>query len=80
MRGRRLRSIVPGELVAGSRGLVPVNNYLPTYFGHSLACPVPQGQVEVAIEMYMELHRWDEAIAVAEAKGPRELVSRPQRT
>ena len=31
MRGRRWRSIVPGELVAGSRGLVPVNNYIPTY-------------------------------------------------
>jgi len=28
-----------------------------------------QGQIDVAVEMYMELHRWDEAIAVAESKG-----------
>eukprot|EP00658_Telonema_sp_P-2_P017711 TRINITY_DN16903_c0_g1_i3.p1 TRINITY_DN16903_c0_g1~~TRINITY_DN16903_c0_g1_i3.p1 ORF type:complete len:1394 (-),score=437.87 TRINITY_DN16903_c0_g1_i3:63-4244(-) len=28
-----------------------------------------QGQVETAMEMYQELHRWDEAIQVAEMKG-----------
>lgn len=27
-----------------------------------------QGHVDEAIEMYQELHKWDEAIAVAEAK------------
>ena len=27
-----------------------------------------QGHVDDAIEMYQELHKWDEAIAVAEAK------------
>lgn len=27
-----------------------------------------QGYVDEAIEMYQELHKWDEAIAVADAK------------
>ena len=27
-----------------------------------------QGHVDEAIEMYQELHKWDDAIAVAEAK------------
>lgn len=29
---------------------------------------VPQNAVEEAMNMYQELHRWDECIAVAEAK------------
>jgi len=29
--------------------------------------------VDEAIEMYQELHKWDEAIAVAQAKGHPEL-------
>ncbi|KAM7445695.1 hypothetical protein ABFA07_005947 [Porites harrisoni] len=32
-----------------------------------------QGYVDEAIEMYQELHKWDEAIAVADAKGHPEL-------
>jgi len=32
-----------------------------------------QGYVDEAIEMYQELHKWDEAIAVAQAKGHPEL-------
>lgn len=28
-----------------------------------------QGYVDEAIEMYQELHKWDEAIAVAQAKA-----------
>ncbi|XP_048583111.1 intraflagellar transport protein 172 homolog [Nematostella vectensis] len=32
-----------------------------------------QGHVDEAIEMYQELHKWDEAIAVAEATGHPEL-------
>ena len=27
-----------------------------------------QGQVDEAMEMYQELHKWDEALAIAEAK------------
>jgi intraflagellar transport protein 172 len=30
-----------------------------------------QGHIDEAIEMYQELHKWDEAIAVAEAKVDR---------
>lgn len=35
----------------------------------SFLCPdPPQNAVEEAMDMYQELHRWDECIAVAQAK------------
>lgn len=33
-----------------------------------------QGHVDETIEMYQELHKWDEAIAVAEAKVSSHLL------
>lgn len=34
-----------------------------------------QGQVDEAMEMYQELHKWDESILIAEAKVSRILIS-----
>lgn len=53
---------------------------LDKQFNKAEALLLEQGQVEVAIEMYMELHRWDEAIAVAEAKGQSLDVDNMKRT
>lgn len=33
-----------------------------------------QGQVDEAMEMYQELHKWDESILIAEAKVSRILI------
>lgn len=38
-----------------------------------------QGHVDEAIEMYQELHKWDEAIAVAEAKVGQDAQSSENR-
>lgn len=42
---------------------------LDKQFKRAEAVLLEQGQVETAMEMYQELHRWDEAIQVAEMKG-----------
>ena len=38
-------------------------------FSEAEACFLEQGQVEAAMEMYRDLLKWDESIAVAEARG-----------